>query len=201
MSEKTKEKVEIKDKENIKVKSAPEKEISQEEEKPEVSAPSGDGDTPMQIMSETDSLVSNLVKEAPTALPTVNQMSGKRPNLLALPDECDKLHGKKYRFRWLANDKRLRSKLQSSIWVLCTKLNCPFIKPERFKAHGAIEQSGMLLVFASEEAAKIRELEPAKKSADLVKHYTKDIHERDEFYKPESTGGDEEEGLTEGEDF
>lgn len=177
-----------------------EKNIS--EKKPEGSAPSKDeNQKPIHVMSDGDSAIANLVREAPTELSSATVVSSVAPNLLALPEECEALHGKKFRFRWMANDKRLRSKLQIGIWVLCTKLNCPFIDKERFKSHGAVEQSGMLLAFCSEKVAKIRERIPAKKSADLVKHYTEDIHHQDGFYKPEQSGVDDDSGLIEGRDF
>ncbi len=186
----------VKNVENIEIKDKiPEKEV-------EASAPSKEEDQkPIQVMSDGDSLISNLVKEAPAELPSATVVGGKAPNLLALPDECKKLHGKQFRFRWMANDKRLRSKLQSGIWVLCTKLNCSFIKKERFKSHGAVEQSGMLLAFCTEKVAQMREQAPAKKSADLVKHYTEDIHHQEGFYKPAEAGADDDDGLIEGRDF
>jgi len=198
---KNKSAVVVKDIENIQVSGKPEikKEISQEE-KTEASAPS-EVSQPLQVMSETDSLVSNLVKETPTEFPSLTKVVGRNPNLLALPEECDKLHKKTHRFRWLANDKRLRSKLHTGIWILCTKINCPFIKEYRFKAHGAVEQAGMLLAFCTEEMAQAREQMPAKKSADLVKHYTEEIHQTGDFYKPENAGDDDDDGFIEGRDF
>lgn len=197
----------VKGKENIKKENKapldkfkePEKDIIPEKKTAE-SAPAEEKQ-PIQVMSDGDSSISNLVKEATPSLPDIKVISGKAPNLLALPEECEALHGKTYRFRWLANDKRLRSKLQAGIWTLCTKLNSSFMKKERFKSHGAVEQSGMLLAFCKEEVAKIKERIPADKSAALVKHYTEDIHKQDGNYRPENAGGDDEEGLTEGVDF
>lgn len=187
--------------ENIKTVGKPtvEEKISREEPKVD-SAPTEDV-KPLQVMSETDSLVSNLVKETPDEFPAIDKVVARHPNLLALPEECEKLHKKTHRFRWLANDKRLRSKLHTGIWMLCTKINCSFIRENRFKAHGAVEQAGMLLAFCTEKAAQSREQLPAKKSADLVKHYTEGIHSTGDFYKPDTSGDDDDEGFIDGRDF
>jgi hypothetical protein len=158
-----------------------------------------------QPMSTKDAFVSNLVKEAPKSVIEQARHRGPGMDLLALPEECKPLHKKKYRYRWLANDRYLEGKLNSSIWALCTRSNSPYIKDHRFKTHGAVEQAGMLLAFASEQAAQRREQEPAQKSADLVKHYTEDLpnakNKEAGFYKPESAGSDDEEGFEEGRDF
>lgn len=154
----------------------------------------------VQILSRQDTLVSDLVKEQPDAeevarIASARDRSGA-PNILELPEECYPLHGVKYRYRWLAKDERLEARLRSSIWMLCTRSNSPYMKPYRFKSHGAVEQAGMLLAFAPEDVAKGREEEPAKKSAQLVKHYTEDIHKQGSkeaggYYKPEEAGEDD----------
>jgi hypothetical protein len=125
-----------------------------------------------------------------------------RFNLLELPEECKPLHGKKYRFRWLTKQ-NIEARLNSSIWVLCTRINSPYIKSYRFKDHGAVEQGGMLLAFTTEEMGKEREEAPAKRSAALVKHYTQDLpnDEQRGFYTPKDSGEEDEEGLVEGKDF
>jgi hypothetical protein len=163
----------------------------------------------VNVLSQKDSQISDLVKEAPTDFVHLAGMKEvKLPNILELPEECKALHGKQYRFRWLAKDKFLEAKLRSSIWALCTRNNATFIKPHRFKLHGAVEQAGMLLAFAPEDIARVREAMPARKSAELVKHYTEDLaksgtKDRGGFYQPETadTGDDNEEGLIEGRDF
>jgi hypothetical protein len=155
----------------------------------------------VEVLSAQDSAVADLVKEAPNTLDIeraiLSVKENKLPNILELPEECKALHGIKYRFRWLAKDKNLEAKLRSSIWSLCTRVNSPYIKKHRFKSHGAVEQAGMLLAFAAEEVAKVREQLPAQRSADLVKHYTEDLaksgsKEKGGFYKPE-TGAEEDE--------
>jgi hypothetical protein len=84
--------------------------------------------------------------------------------------------------------------------MLCTRNNSSYIKPHRFKSHGAIEQGGMLLAFCSEEAGMIREKAPALRSAELVKHYTQDLAQQGDkkhggFYQPETDEGESEEGI------
>jgi len=159
----------------------------------------------IEVLSTQDSTVADLVKEAPTSEEierAVDSIKERRlPNILELPEECKPLYKVKYRFRWLSKDKDLESKLRSSIWSLCTRTNSPYIKPSRFKSHGAVEQAGMLLAFASEAVAKIREDAPAIRSAELVKHYTKDLAEsgsveKGGFYRPDSADeGESDEGL------
>jgi len=159
----------------------------------------------IEVLSTQDSAVADLVKEAASAIDVEAAIQSikehKLPNILELPEECKPLYKVKYRYRWLAKDKDLESKLRSSIWVLCTRNNSPYIKPQRFKSHGAVEQSGMLLAFAAEDVAKIREEAPAIKSANLVKHYTEELArsgsvEKGGFYKPESADeGESDEGL------
>ena len=152
----------------------------------------------VQVLSNQDTQVSDLVREAPK---TVSEMSSiadvKMRDILELPEECKKLHKVKYRYRWLSKSKNLEATLRSSIWALCTKHNSPYIKIHRFKSHGAVEQSGMLLAFATEEMGKLREKAPADRSAQLVKHYTEDLKtdEARGFYEPKNAGGDDEGGL------
>lgn len=156
----------------------------------------------VQILSRQDTFVSDLVKEQPSedeVTTLANIKARSVPNILELPEECYPLHGKKYRYRWLAKDERLEARLRSSIWMLCTRTNSPYIKPHRFKSHGAVEQAGMLLAFAPENIALAREEEPAKKSAQLVKHYTEDIHKQGSketggYYKPETAGDEDDTG-------
>ena len=156
--------------------------------------------TPQQVkvLSAQDTQIADLVKEQPTEAEVAKlKVSEKAPNILELPEECYPLYKVKYRYRWLAKDKYLDAKLRSTIWMLCTRSNSPYIKPTRFKDHGAVEQAGMLLAFCSEEAGLQREHAPAIKSKNLVKHYTEDIHktgttETGGYYKPEeSDGGDD----------
>jgi len=153
-------------------------------------------------LSKEEAHIAELVKEQPKSVAEFDLKTLSRFNLLELPEECKPLHGKKYRFRWL-NKQNIEARLNSSIWVLCTRANSPYIKAHRFKDHGAVEQGGMLLAFASEELGKSREEAPAKKSAALVKHYTEDLpnDERRGFYTPKETGEEDSEGLTEGKDF
>ena len=158
----------------------------------------------VEVLSTQDSQVADLVKETPKVLDNEAALTSLRertlPNILDLPEECKPLYKVKYRYRWLAKDKDLESKLRSGIWMLCTRNNSPYIKPRRFKTHGAIEQGGMLLAFCSEEAGKLREEAPAKRSADLIKHYTEDLAkqgdpQRGGFYAPDPDEGESDDGI------
>ena len=173
------------------------------QEAPKVEEPTA-GPKTVEVLSQQDSSVADLVKETPVAVDEERFLKSMRerqvPNILDLPEECKPLHKVKYRFRWLAKDKNLESKLRTSIWMLCTSMNSPYIKRTRFKSHGAIEQGGMLLAFCSEAAGKIREEEPAKRSADLVKHYTEDLAKQGDpkrggFYAPDPDDGESDDGL------
>ena len=150
----------------------------------------------VQVLSQADTFVSDLVKEAPKTISEISTREQRMQNILELPEECAKLHKKTYRFKWLAKTKSLESKLRTSVWSLCTRENSPYIRPHRFKTHGAVEQAGMLLAFTTEKLGKKREEEPAKRSADLVKHYTKDLSKQEAagFYKPKDAG-DAEDGT------
>jgi len=150
----------------------------------------------VQVMSQVDTFVSDLVKEQPVDIAELETRERKMQNILELPEECAKLHKVKYRYRWMAKTKNLEAKLRTGIWSLCTRQNSPYIKPHRFKTHGAVEQAGMLLAFTTEAMGQKREQEPADKSAQLVKHYTKDLPSREEagFYKPKDTGEAEDTG-------
>jgi len=118
-----------------------------------------------QVMSQQDSFVADLVKEQPKNEAELRSMNDlKMRDILALPEECLKLHRVKYRYRWLAKNKNLEATLRSSIWALCTRENSPYIKKYRFKSHGAVEQAGMLLAFATEEMARC-EKQPRLKEA------------------------------------
>lgn len=157
---------------------------------------------PPRVMSDNEAFIADLVKEAPQSIGEIDSVRQPNRNLLELPEECKPYHGKQFRFRWLANDKYLASKLRTSIWALCTRSNSPYIKESRFKSHGAVEQAGLLLAFTTESLAVERAEAPAKKSADLVKHYTKDLPNSGSsseggFYKPDSAGlgDDDEEGI------
>ncbi len=158
----------------------------------------------VEVLSVQDSQVSDLVKETPheedreAVIKSIKERTVA--NILDLPEECKPLYKVKYRFRWLAKDKGLEAKLRTSIWMLCTRNNSPYIKEHRFKTHGAIEQGGMLLAFASEEAGQAREQAPAKRSADLVKHYTEDLAKQGSkkdggFYQPETDEGESEDSI------
>ena len=151
----------------------------------------------VEVLSRQESEISDLVKEQPNDIERLVIKDTSIINLLELPAECYPLHKTKYRYRWLAKDKNLSAKLSSTNWVLCTRTNSPYIKSHRFKSHGAVEQAGMLLAFMSEKMGAAREAEPAIKSRNLVKHYTEDLpnNEAGGFYKPENTGGDDEEGF------
>jgi len=154
---------------------------------------------PAQVLSQQDTFVSDLVKEQPKTVGELRSITDlKMRDILELPEECKKLYRVKYRYKWLAKNKNLEATLRSSIWALCTRDNSPYIKPFRFKSHGAIEQSGMLLAFATEDMGAMREAAPAKKSAALVKHYTEDLPKQEErgFYQPDTADGSEEgEGI------
>ena len=176
------------------------KDIVQEEVKQEPTAVSES----VRILSNQDTAVSDLVAEAPSSIESISAREGDQFNLLELPEECYPLHKVKYRFRWIAKGPHTSARIRSSVWELCTKLNAPFIKPHRFKSHGAVEQAGMLLAFCSEKVGKEREEAPAKKSAALVKHYTEDLPQDEArgFYKPKDTGeSNDGDGLIEGKDF
>ena len=152
---------------------------------------------PMQVLSSTDSMVADLVKEA-KALPEIQAMTAhqfKVPNPLELPDECLALQRVKYRFKWLNKDKELAAKLNTTGWSLCNQTNSTYIKPSRFGSHGALEKSGMLLAFMPEAMARELELEPGKRSAEAIKKWTQDLPKSGRkdskigFYEP--TSGDE----------
>lgn len=173
---------------------APEVETPVQESSEEPSA----SPQPTTVLSQQDSFVSDLVKEQPKTeaeLTSMNEL--KMRDILALPEECEKLHKVKYRYRWLAKNKNLETSLRSSIWALCTRENSPYIKPHRFKSHGAVEQAGMLLAFATEAMGARREAAPALRSANLVKHYTEDLPKQEErgFYQPTESDADEGEGF------
>lgn len=153
---------------------------------------------PAKVLSQQDTFVADLVKEQPKTeadLKSMNEL--KMRDILALPEECLELHRVKYRYKWLAKNKNLEATLRSSIWALCTRANSPYIKAHRFKSHGAVEQAGMLLAFATEDMGKIREAAPAKRSAELVKHYTEDLPKMEEkgFYMPDSKTAHDGEGV------
>jgi len=153
---------------------------------------------PAQVLSQQDTYVSDLVKEQPKTVSELRSLNDlKMRDILALPEECEELHRVKYRYRWLAKNKNLEATLRSSIWALCTRDNSPYIKERRFKSHGAVEQSGMLLAFCAEDTGKVREEAPAQKSAALVKHYTEDLAKQEEkgFYQPDTGDTDEGEGF------
>ena len=175
----------------------PVQEVIQEEKTEATAAPAK---TPN--LSKEESHIAELVKEQPKSVAEFSTKTLARFNLLELPEECKPLHGKTFRFRWL-NTQNIEARLNSSIWVLCTRVNSPYIKAHRFKEHGAVEQAGMLLAFAPEDLGKEREEAPAKKSAALVKHYTEDLPNDDRrgFYTPKDTGEEDSEGLIEGKDF
>lgn len=162
-----------------------------------IEAPSASPQT-TQILSQKDSFVADLVKEQPkneAELKSINDL--KMRDILELPEECKKLHKVKYRYKWLAKNKNLEATLRSSIWALCTRDNSPYIKKHRFKSHGAVEQAGMLLAFATEEMGKAREEAPAKKSAALVKHYTQDLPKQEAkgFYQPDTSDSEDGGGV------
>ena len=157
----------------------------------------------VEVLSSQDSVVSDLVKESPSIEDMERAVSVNTlelPNILDLPEECKPLYKVKYRYRWLAKDKDLEAKLRAGIWALCTRSNSPYIKPNRFKSHGAVEQSGMLLAFCSEAAGQAREQAPAKRSADLIKHYTEDLAKQGDpklggFYTPDPDDGESDDGI------
>ena len=158
----------------------------------------------VEVLSPQDTQVSDLVKETPAEEDREAVISAIKertvPNLLDLPEECKPLYKVKYRYRWLAKDKNLEAKLRTSVWMLCTRNNSSYIKPHRFKSHGAVEQGGMLLAYCSEEAGKLREQQPADRSAELVKHYTEDLAKQGDkkhggFYQPETGEDESEEGI------
>jgi hypothetical protein len=149
--------------------------------------------TQIRVMSTEDTLISDLVKEQPTLeqLATLTATPRKHLDLLALPEECLPLHGKKYRYAWLTKDKNLSVKLRTNGWVLCNRTNSPYIKSHRFGSHGAVEQSGMLLAFLPEQVAFEMDMGPVRQSQERVKHLTKGIFENQDkdapisFYRPE----------------
>lgn len=153
---------------------------------------------PLRVMSSDDSFVADLVKEQPTEAEVglMKIKTRKVPDLLELPEECLLLQGKKYRFVWLTKNKDLSVKLRTNGWVLCNRMNSPYIKKFRFGGHGAVEQAGMLLAFLPEDIAASQDMVSVKQSQDRVKHYTKGIFENQDpdaaiqFYKPEDDDKD-----------
>lgn len=151
----------------------------------------------VQMLSSTDTMVADLIKEQPTLqeLERIKVYEHKVPNILELPEECKERKGREFRYRWLAKGKDLAAKLHSSGWVLCNRTNSPYILPHRFSSHGGVEKAGMLLAFMPERLARVREQRPAELSKAKVKHYTEDIARGDasapiSFYKPTDTGDD-----------
>lgn len=152
-----------------------------------------------RVLSSDDALVADLIKEQPTEAQLAQiKVSGSRvPNLLEFPEEVLAQNGKKYRYGWLSKGKNLQVSLRSYGWVLCNRGNSSFIKPHRFGTHGGVEQAGMLLAFMPEEQyMDLFEKGPGRRSADRVKHLTKDIFTQQDkdapisFYKPEEKDED-----------
>jgi hypothetical protein len=173
-------------KENISLKDAPIQSVAPSES------------AAVRVMSNEDASIADLVKEQPTLeqIATLKVREQRIPNLLEFPEEVLARHGKEYHYAWLAKDKNLTANLRTKGWVLCNRTNSPFIKSHRFATHGAVEQAGMLLVFMRKDLADQMYAQPAKMSQAKVKHYTKDIFERQDkdapvqFYKPEDKGED-----------
>lgn len=153
----------------------------------------------IRVLSSDDSLVADLVKEQPTEQ-QVSEMkvrTRKIPDMLELPEECLPLiKTRKYRYAWLTKNKELSVKLRTNGWVLCNRINSPYMRPHRFGSHGAIEQAGMLLAFLPEAIAVEMDMVPVRQSQARVKHYTEDIFKNQDpdapvqFYKPEDDGKD-----------
>lgn len=152
-----------------------------------------------RVMSDADAQIADLVKEQPTLQQIAQfKVTPRRvPNLMEFPEEVLARHGKEYHYAWLAKDKNLTTNLRTRGWVLCNKTNSPFIKSHRFSTHGAVEQSGMLLVFMRKDLADHMYAQPAIQSQAKVKHYTEDMFKNQDkdapvqFYKPEDKGGDD----------
>ena len=157
--------------------------------------------TPVRVMSNEDSLVADLVKEQPTLeqLAQITSTYRKVPDLLAFPEEVLAKHGKEYHFAWLSKNKDLSVKLRTTGWVLCNRTNSPYIKPHRFGGHGAVEQSGMLLAFMPKRMADEMYAQPGRQSTAKLKYALEDRFKNQDkdapfqVYKPEDTGGDEDE--------
>lgn len=146
--------------------------------------------TIVRTMSSEDSIVADLVKEQPS-LSQIESLKyhGRIPDLLELPEECKPLHRVKYCYAWLTKGKDLAAKVRTGGWIVCNMTNSPYIKKSKFGSHGAIEQSGMILAFMPEKMYQEVEAAPALRSAELVKHYTKDKAKGDpkapiSFYQP-----------------
>jgi hypothetical protein len=146
--------------------------------------------TIVRSMSSEDANVADLVKEQPSLAQIEGlKLRGAVPDLLELPDECKPRHRVDYCYSWLAKGKNLASSIRSGGWILCNMTNSPYIKKSRFGSHGAVEQAGMLLAFMPERLYQEIEAAPARRSADLVRHYTKDMAKGDpkapiSFYEP-----------------
>lgn len=154
---------------------------------------------PLRVLSSDDSLVADLVAEQPTLeqIASMKVRTRKIPDLLELPEECLPLiQAKKYRYAWLTKDKNLSVKLRTNGWVLCNRVNSPYIKNFRFGGHGAIEQAGMLLAFLPEAIAIEMDMVPVRQSQGRIKHYTEEIFKNQDpeapisYYKPEDDGKD-----------
>ena len=154
---------------------------------------------PVRVMSDGDSLIADLVKEQPTA-EQISQMTvvyRKVPDLLAFPEEVLAKHGKEYHFAWLSKNKDLDVKLRTTGWVLANRTSCPWIKPHRFGAHGALEQAGMLLAFMPKAQADEMYAQPGRQSTAKLKYALEDRFKHQDrnapyqFYKPEDRGGDD----------
>lgn len=154
---------------------------------------------PIRVLSTEDSIVSDLVKEQPDEREVLSMRprTKKIPDLLELPEEClPFVQAKKYRYAWLTKDKNLSVKLRTNGWVLCQRINSPYIKSSRFGGHGAVEQAGMLLAYLPEAIAVEMDMVPVRQSQGRVKHYTEDIFKNQDpnapiqYYKPEDDGKD-----------
>ena len=153
--------------------------------------------TIVRTMSSDDAAVADLVKEQPSLAQIESlRLRGVEPDLLELPEECKPKHRVEYCYAWLAKGKDLAARVRTGGWIVCNLTNSPYIKKSRFCSHVAIEQSGMILAFMPERLYQEIEAAPAKRSADLVKHYTKDMAKGDpkapiSFYQPkEDESGD-----------
>ena len=151
--------------------------------------------TQLKVLSSTDSLIADLIKEQPTVdqLATLTVKDRKIIDPLELPEECLEKHNKEYVYVWLSKDKDLAIKLRTDGWVLCNRTNSPYIKGHRFGGHGAVEQAGMLLAFLPKRLADEMYERPAALSRAKVKHYTEGIFQnidpdaKAHLYKPKDT--------------
>lgn len=159
------------------------------------------------IVSNSDAELADLIATQPTEA-QISIRTAKEINGWELPAEAKELEGKRYKYRWLSRDVRYLIKNRAKGWLVCNRMNSPYLKPEGFALHGGFQNAMFpdhILGFMPLEKSQTITKEQQKKSRDAVKHYTEDIKKDPRFYEAKiggEDGGDESpSGLTQGRDF